>query len=78
MFAGGVVIGIEGQNAPCKFSGRMIADRYPGRDDITLGFVQVAKRLRGLVGWIERPGVVRPGEEVVARIPEHWAYAPAG
>ncbi|CAH1657598.1 MOSC domain-containing protein [Hyphomicrobiales bacterium] len=74
MFAGGVVIAIEGQNAPCKYAGQMIADAHPGRPAITLDFVKVAKRLRGLVGSVERPGVIMPGEEVVARIPEHWAY----
>jgi hypothetical protein len=78
MFAGGAVIAIEGQNGPCRFSGKSIADHYPGREDIEHGFVKVAKRLRGLVGWIERPGVIRPGEEVIARVPEHWTYAPVG
>lgn len=78
MFAGGVVIGIEGQNAPCKYAGQMVAEAHTGRPEIALDFVKVAKRLRGLVGWVERPGVITPGEEVIARIPEHWAYAPAG
>jgi hypothetical protein len=78
MFAGGAVIAIEGQNGPCRFSGKSIADNYPGREDIERGFVKVAKRLRGLVGWVERPGLIRPGEEVTARVPEHWTYAPAG
>jgi hypothetical protein len=77
MFAGGAVIAIEGQNGPCRFSGKSIADHYRGREDIEHGFAKVAKRLRGLVGWIERPGVIRPGEEVIARVPEHWTYAPA-
>ncbi|CAH1666250.1 MULTISPECIES: MOSC domain-containing protein [unclassified Chelatococcus] len=76
-FAGGVVITIEGQNAPCKYAGQMIAEAHPGRPTIALDFVKVAKRLRGLVGSVERPGVIMPGEAVVARIPEHWAY-PAG
>ncbi|MBS7697893.1 MULTISPECIES: MOSC domain-containing protein [unclassified Chelatococcus] len=76
MFAGGVVIAIDGQNAPCKYAGQMIAEAYPGRPAIALDFVKVAKRLRGLVGCVERPGIVRAGEEIVARVPEHWSYQP--
>lgn len=76
MFEGGVVIVVEGQNAPCKYAGQMIAEAHSGRPEIRLDFVKVAKRLRGLVGWIERPGVMRPGETVTAHVPEHWMYAP--
>jgi len=36
--------------------------------------VRVAKRLRGLVAWVEKPGTVKAGERVTARLPEQWIY----
>ena len=47
-----------------RHAGAGFAARYP----------KVAKRLRGLVGWVEKPGVVRVGEEVSVRVPEQWIY----
>ena len=78
VFEGGAVVAIEAQNHPCRFAGRSIAQHYPDRPDIELGFAKVAKRLRGLIGWIEKPGAIRPGATVSARIPEQWIYPPAG
>ncbi|MHB2168739.1 MOSC domain-containing protein [Alsobacter sp. R-9] len=67
-------IAVEELNVPCPGPGRAIAARHPGRDDIPLGFVKVARRLRGLVGWIERPGTIRAGDAISLRLPEQWIY----
>jgi hypothetical protein len=75
-FAGGVTLKIDGQNAPCKVSGRSIAENA-GMADIAAGallFPQVAKRLRGLVAWVEKPGRIASGEAVMLRLPEQWIY----
>ncbi|MGN6469687.1 MAG: MOSC domain-containing protein [Rhizobiaceae bacterium] len=75
-FAGGVTLKIDGQNAPCKVSGRSIAENA-GMADIAadaLLFPQVAKRLRGLVAWVEKPGRIVSGEAVMLRLPEQWIY----
>jgi len=40
----------------------------------SLLFPKVAKRLRGLVGWVEKPGIIRAGEEISVRVPEQWIY----
>jgi hypothetical protein len=74
-FAGGAVLAVEGQNAPCRLAGASIAARHPGRTDIPLAFPRVAKRLRGLVAWVERPGAIAVGEPVSVRTPEQWLYA---
>ena len=37
-------------------------------------FPKVAKRLRGLVAWVEKPGTIMPGEAVSVRVPEQWVY----
>ncbi|WP_269930417.1 MOSC domain-containing protein [Aminobacter sp. HY435] len=75
-FKGGVTIKIDGQNAPCRIAGRSIAE-HAGMADHEAGsllFPKVAKRLRGLVGWVEKPGVISAGEEVSVRVPEQWIY----
>lgn len=76
-FAGGVTVKIDAQNGPCRVAGRQIALRS-GMEDIEAGaltFPKVAKRLRGLVAWVEKPGTIRMGEGVSVRVPEQWIYA---
>jgi hypothetical protein len=73
-FDGGVTIKIDGDNGPCKFAGRAIAEHYEGRDDIGLEFSKQAKNLRGLVGWVEKPSIIEQGEKFVARVPSQWIY----
>jgi len=51
-FAGGVVLRVEGENEPCRKVGKLIAP----------GFVKAAWGRRGLVGWVERAGVLTEGE----------------
>lgn len=74
-FEGGVVLRVDGQNAPCRVAGKAIAGEFPERDGLDLLFPKVAKRLRGLVVWVEKPGVLTSGEKVTANIPEQWIYA---
>jgi len=74
VFAGGVVLRVDGDNAPCRIAGKSIAERCPGHEALDLLFPKVARRRRGLVAYVERPGVIRPGEAVTAHIPEHWLY----
>lgn len=75
-FKRGVTIKIDGQNAPCRIAGRSIAE-HAGMADHDAGsllFPKVAKRLRGLVAWVEKPGTITSGEEVSVRVPEQWVY----
>jgi hypothetical protein len=75
-FEGGVTLKVDGQTGPCKIAGKAVAE-HAGAADVTamsLEFVRVAKRLRGLVAWVEKPGTVKAGEKVEARIPEQWIY----
>jgi hypothetical protein len=69
---------VDAQNGPCRFSGRSVAE-HAGMSDREAGsllFPKVARRLRGLVAWVEKPGVIASGEEVTVRIPEQWIYRP--
>ncbi|MDJ0613734.1 MAG: molybdenum cofactor sulfurase [Rhizobiaceae bacterium] len=80
MFDGGVTIRVDGDNGPCKYAGAEIA-RNLGEtaEDLkntqtALNFVKAAQMKRGLVGWVEREGVIKPGEGFTARIWHQWIY----
>ena len=75
-FKGGVTLKIDGQNHPCRLAGRSVAERA-GMADIEAGalaFTKAAKRLRGLIAWVEKPGTIVDGEEISVRVPEQWIY----
>ena len=65
---------VDGDNGPCRIAGRSVAEKTGGGTDVELGFVPAAKKRRGLVAWVEKPGVIAAGESVEARIPEQWIY----
>jgi hypothetical protein len=46
----------------------------PGRPDLEFGFVKAAKYKRGLLGWVEREGPIRPGDPVKIRVWEQALY----
>jgi hypothetical protein len=75
-FEGGVTLKIDAQNGPCRFAGRAIAENadMPDKEAGALLFPKVAKRLRGLVAWVERPGAIASGEGISVRVPEQWIY----
>jgi hypothetical protein len=75
-FKGGVTLKVDAQNRPCRLSGRSIADSagMTDRDAGALAFVEAAKRLRGLVAWVEKPGTIGMGEDISVRVPEQWIY----
>ena len=74
MFDNGATIRIDGDNLPCSHSGRSIASNFPGREDLEQAFVKHASGLRGLVGWVEKPGILSVDEGFEARLPEQWIY----
>jgi len=66
LFPSGATIRIDGDNDPCRKSGAAIA-AHANRPDLQFAFVKAARDKRGLVGWVEREGVVRAGDEVKVR-----------
>jgi hypothetical protein len=76
-FKGGVTLKIDGQNKPCRYAGQSIAENaaMPDLEAGALLFPKSAKRLRGLVAWVEKPGRIVPGEEISVRVPEQWIYS---
>jgi len=75
-FAGGATLKVDAQNGPCRVAGLAVA-KGAGMADPEAGgllFPKVAKRLRGVVAWVEKPGRIAAGEEISVRVPEQWVY----
>lgn len=73
MFPSGATIRIDGDNGPCRSSGRSIA-AATNRPDAEFSFVRAAKYKRGLLGWVEREGAVSLGDSVTIRVWEQQLY----
>lgn len=82
MFDGGVTLRVDGYRGPCRISGGSIAEHLgvdtdaPKDSDVAFNFVKHAQMKRGLVTWVEREGIIKPGEAVTARIWDQWIYDP--
>ncbi len=68
-FSGGVVLVVESENKPCRTPGEVIAQEYPEDPDLAARFAKQALGLRGLVGWVETPGVLEAGEQLAIEHP---------
>jgi hypothetical protein len=81
-FEGGVTLRVDGYNAPCRLAGGAIAQHVgvpnPTGDwtatDMALAFKNAAHMKRGIVAWVEKEGVITPGETVTVRVWEQWVY----
>ena len=61
VFPSGASIMTGGANAPCTIAGAMVESVYgtaPHR------FPKAAMHLRGITGWVERPGVINTGDPI--------------
>lgn len=74
-FPQGAVISITAENHPCKGPGRIIQQQYPQETDLIARFVKAAQHLRGVVGVVERAGVITAEDEV--RVVPPVLYRPA-
>jgi hypothetical protein len=52
-----------------------IKDRYPVVAGRTSGFPKAGMHKRGLVAWVERPGLIHEGDPVRVEIPEQVIYS---
>lgn len=67
-------IALEGENHPCVYPGKAIQSHYPDRPGIGRQFPRGAYHLRGVVGWVERAGMIREGDTVRIDVPEQTPY----
>ncbi|MDQ0395274.1 MOSC domain-containing protein [Labrys monachus] len=73
-FPSGAVLAVTDQNAPCRIAGAEVARHCGGKDGLALRFSAAAKRLRGVVAHVDRPGAIRVGEAFHIRVPEQWVW----
>ena len=66
VFASGAVLMTGGRNAPCTIAGRMVQARYGSPAE---KFPKAAFDLRGITAWVERPGQISAGDEVMVVAP---------
>lgn len=67
-------IALEGENHPCIYPGKAIQSHYPDRPGIGKQFPKAAYHVRGVVGWVERAGMIRVGDIVRIAVPEQIPY----
>ena len=58
----GPVLVVHYENFPCTAPGKVLAAEHPRAPNLIRRFVEEARGLRGIVGWVERPGIIRPGD----------------
>ncbi|MGH6908495.1 MAG: MOSC domain-containing protein, partial [Aestuariivirga sp.] len=73
-FPSGATVVIDAENFPCRYPAEIIEKHHPEQ---TTGFVKAAMHKRGVVGWVEREGVVKGGDQIVIWIPQQRIYAHA-
>ena len=73
-FPSGATIAIDIENLPCRYPAEVIAKHYPKS---ATNFVKAATHKRGVVGWVEREGVVKTSDTIVLWLPPHRIYAHA-
>jgi len=76
-FAGGATLVVEAENGPCRTAGGSIGEHFPDREGVDLLFAKMARHKRGLVASVERPGTIRTGDTLTARLPPKRIYAGA-
>jgi MOSC domain-containing protein YiiM len=70
--ASGATIVVTAYNKPCRQAGRAVAARS-GVPAHEFGFVKAAAALRGLVGYVERAGVLKAGDTLKMLAPHRFA-----
>lgn len=63
IFPSGAMLVVDGENEPCTKSGRALAESL-NVPSVASRFVKIAWGKRGLVAWVERPGLLRVGDVV--------------
>ncbi|HEY7908837.1 MAG TPA: hypothetical protein VIC60_08170 [Thermomicrobiales bacterium] len=67
-------LALEGENHPCLFPGKAIQHAYPAMPGLGKQFPKAAYHLRGVVGWVERAGMIREGDTVRIALPDYAPY----
>jgi MOSC domain len=69
---GGATLVVDMENLPCLEPARTIEAARPGHGT---AFKAAARGRRGVTAWVEREGVLRPGERIRLHVPTQRAWA---
>ena len=61
-FSSDVVLVTDGENLPCSIPAKTVQAQFPNQDGIASNFVKSAMHRRGLIAWVEKPGIIQPGD----------------
>lgn len=75
IFPKDVVLVVEDENKPCIEPGKVISSKYPDLNIKPGLFPKAAIGKRGLIGVIERPGVITIGDEVTINVYKPKSYS---
>lgn len=64
VFDSGAIVVVDSDNRPCTKAGRAIVAAAQAPESLAQDFVTASRHRRGLVGWVEREGLIRVGDRV--------------
>lgn len=68
-FPSGAVLVVDDENEPCANPGRVVVQELGLPPEVASHFVKAAWKKRGLVAWVERPGLIEVGNDVTVLPP---------
>lgn len=71
-FPSGATIVVDMENFPCRYPAEVIGKHHPNP---AMGFVAAGMHKRGVVGWVEREGMVATGDAITVWLPQQRIYA---
>ncbi len=74
-FSQDAVLVVEGPNMPCLYPGKVLQRQYSGIPGLSTLFPKAAINRRGVVAWVERPGMICEADEMRVSIPPRVIYS---
>lgn len=75
VFTQGAVLAVEEENLPCIHPGKVIATQFRDLNINPSLFIRASIHLRGLVGVVNRPGIISVGDRVQVNVYEPRSYS---
>lgn len=67
VFSSKATIVVDIENRPCVYPAKIIEGFHPGKGR---KFFKTAKHKRGITAWVEREGLIKPGDNVEVFVPD--------
>lgn len=71
VFSSKATIVVDIENRPCVYPAKIIDSYYPGKGK---KFIKTAKNKRGITAWVEREGLIEPGDSVEVFVPDQPSH----